>query len=304
MVELIAASLVVIDPVDVAADQLVVVLDVVRLREPGDILRYPRDVAVDIVAVVRARAFIGRDRTDAVAEVLLRGAIEVGTACRFRVGDVGPLASGCREVGVVGCREVRDAAEVLAALAGLYSAAKAVVANVGVAATIELALILREAEATPIVVVILDGIAIGGADEERLPEGVVAILGDERVGRMALAVGAGDDSLGGDGPDEVAGAIEVVEGEVIVAYRVLENEYIVETIGVGTDGEIMLFEATDVVVDALTDLAIDGGADAPGDGSLRESTEADQEIGIDPEDQILNESSTSYFLSPRSLSVE
>jgi hypothetical protein len=67
-------------------------------------------------------------------------------------------------------------------------------------------LILREAEATPIVVEILDGIAIGGADEEGLSEGVVAVLGDERVGRMALAVGAGDDSFGRDSPDEVAGA--------------------------------------------------------------------------------------------------
>jgi hypothetical protein len=127
-------------------------------------------------------------------------------------------------------------------------------------------LILREAEATPIVVVILDGIAIGSADEEGLSEGVVAVLGDEGVGRMALAISAGDDSLGGDGPEEVAGAIVVVEGKVIVMERVLKDQQIVETIGVGADGEIMLFEATDMVVDTFTDLAIDGGSDAPGDG--------------------------------------
>lgn len=127
-------------------------------------------------------------------------------------------------------------------------------------------MILREAEATPIVVVILDGIAIRGADEEGLSEGVVAVLGDERVGRMALAVGARDDAFGRDGPDEVAGAIVVVEGEVIVMERVLKDQQIVETIRVGTDREIMLFEATDMVVDTFTDLAIDGGADAPCDG--------------------------------------
>ena len=53
---------------------------------------------------------------------------------------------------------------------------------------------------------------------------------------------------------------------MIVMERVLKEQHIVETIGVGTDRETMLFETTDVVVDTLTDLAIDGGADAPCDG--------------------------------------
>ena len=115
--ELIGASLIVVQLVDVAADEIVVVLDVVDAREAGEFLCQPLDVAVQIVAVVRAGAGIGVGVADLVAKVLLERSIRILEARRLGVDGIGSLCAGDREGVILDVGGIGVAAGLLGAFA-------------------------------------------------------------------------------------------------------------------------------------------------------------------------------------------
>ena len=71
--------------------------------------------------------------------------------------------------------------------------------------------------------------------------------------------------LRGNGSDEIAGTVVVVEREVIVADWIGDDQCIIHVIAAGALPEILPFEISGLLGDATFDAAVDAVADAAGD---------------------------------------